>query len=302
MTFYTFGLIGHPIKHSLSPLIHNAALAAHGIAGEYRLFDVPELPNNATRIVALLDSFHAGIINGLNVTIPHKQVILSYLDKLTLTAQNIGAVNTIYQIGSRLVGDNTDAPGFLKPLASYTRGLSDDKTAVIIGAGGAARAVAYALNQQGWKLTIAARRKQQAQQLANNLSKHPLIEKIESSPGVHPDDCHQIRIVAQKHINRIMEWTKVDLVVNTTPIGMTPHEDENPWPDDCDLPSGAIIYDLVYNPAETAFIRAAKAAGLDCIGGLDMLIEQAALAFECWTGLDAPRDVMRVAAFEKLVK
>lgn len=302
MTFYTFGLIGHPVKHSLSPLIHNAALAAYGITGEYRLFDVPELPNNATRMIALLDSFRAGIINGLNVTIPHKQVILSYLDKLTLTAQNIGAVNTIYQIGNKLVGDNTDAPGFLKPLESYAQVLSDDKTAVIIGAGGAARAVAYALNQQGWNLTIAARREQQAQRLADNLRKHHFIEKLETPAGVHPDDCHQIRIVAQKHIMRIMEWTKVDLVVNTTPIGMTPHEDENPWPNDCDLPAGAIIYDLVYNPAETAFIRAAKAAGLDCIGGLDMLIEQAALAFECWTGLDAPRDVMRRAALDQLGK
>lgn len=300
MTYYALGLIGHPVKHSLSPVIHNAALDALAIAGEYRLFDVPEPPNDEPRMTALIDSLRAGIITGLNVTIPHKQVVLSYLDKLTLAAQSIGAVNTIYRIGDRLVGDNTDAPGFLKPLDSYTPHLKDDRTALIIGAGGAARAVAYALNKQGWKLTISARRLQQAQGLTNSLVKLQRDDESNSKSRQDSDDRHTIRIVALENIQRVMEWTKVDLVVNTTPIGMTPHEDANPWPDGCDLPPGAIIYDLVYNPAETALLRAAKAAGMEYINGLDMLIEQAALAFECWTGLDAPRDAMRKAASEQL--
>ena len=300
MTYYALGLIGHPVKHSLSPVIHNAAFTAYGIAGEYRLFDVPEPPNNEPRMTALIDSLRAGIITGLNVTIPHKQVILSYLDKLTTAAQSIGAVNTIYQIGDRLVGDNTDAPGFLKPLESYTHRLNEDKTALIIGAGGAARAVTYALNQQGWKLTIAARRLPQAQELVDSLAKLKLVEVSETDPGQYSDDRHAIRVVALDNIQRVMEWTRVDLLVNTTPIGMTPYEDANPWPDGCNLPHGAIIYDLVYNPSETALLRTAKAAGLECLGGLDMLIEQAALAFECWTGLDAPREAMRRAASEQL--
>jgi len=275
-------------------------LTAYGIAGEYRLFDVPEPPNNEPRMTALIDSLRAGIITGLNVTIPHKQVVLSYLDKLTLAAQSIGAVNTIYQIGDRLVGDNTDAPGFLKPLESYTHRLKDDKAALIIGAGGAARAVTYALNQQGWKLTISARRIQQAQELANNLVDVQQFDKTETDSEQYDNDHHVIRVVALDYIPRIMEWTGVDLVVNTTPIGMSPHVEANPWPDGCPLPPGAIVYDLVYNPPETALLRAAKAAGLECIGGLDMLIEQAALAFESWTGLDAPREAMRKAASEQL--
>jgi len=300
MTYFALGLIGHPVKHSLSPVIHNAALTAYGIAGEYRLFDVPEPPNNEPRMTALIDSLRAGIITGVNVTIPHKQVILSYLDKLTFTAKSIGAVNTIYLIGNRLVGDNTDAPGFLKPLERYTSCLNEDKTALVIGAGGAARAVSYALRQQDWKLTIAARRLQQAQELANSLVELQLVDESELYSGQYSDDRLTIRAVALDNIKRVMDWTKVDLVVNATPIGMTPHEDANPWPDGCDLPPEAIIYDLVYNPPETALLRAAKAASLESINGLDMLIEQAALAFVCWTGLDAPRDAMRRAAVEQL--
>lgn len=300
MAYYALGLIGHPVKHSLSPVIHNAALRAHGIAGEYRLFDVPEPPKSELRLTALMDSLRAGIITGLNVTIPHKQVILSYLDELTPGAQSIGAVNTIYRDGNRLVGDNTDAPGFLKALESNTPSLDKDKTALVLGAGGAARAVLYALNQQGWKLTIAARRLQQAQELADSLVKLQLVNESKSYSRQYSDDRHTIRVVALENIKRVMEWTKVDLMVNATPIGMTPHEDVNPWPNGCDLPPRAIIYDLVYNPPETALLRAAKDAGLECIDGLDMLVEQAALAFESWTGLDAPRDAMRKAMEEQL--
>jgi shikimate dehydrogenase len=300
MAYYALGLIGHPVKHSLSPVILNAALTAHGIAGEYRLFDVPESPNNEPRMTALMDSLRAGIITGLNVTIPHKQVILNYLNELTPAAQSIGAVNTIYRDGNRLVGDNTDAPGFLKPLENYTPSLDEDKTALVLGAGGAARAVTYSLHQLGWKLTIAARRIQQAQKLADGLGKLQTDEMSESYSGLCSDDRCTIRVVALEYIPRVMEWTKVDLVVNTTPIGMTPYEDANPWPDSYEMPPGAIIYDLVYNPPETALLRAAKDASLECIGGLDMLIEQAALAFECWIGLDAPRDAMRKAVEEQL--
>ncbi len=275
------GLIGYPLGHSLSPRIHNAALRALGLEGEYRLY--PIAPAQSPReVAALLDEMRANTLHGLNVTIPHKQAVIPLLDELTPEAEAIGAVNTIFTRDGRLVGDNTDAPGFWADLARFLKdaGREPGGCALILGAGGSARAVAYALLTHGYEVTIAARRIEQAVALCNSLSTvRGHLQALE---------LHQSSISNLK--------SSIHLLVNATPVGMAPHADASPWPAGLPFPSGAAVYDLVYNPPETTFVRQARAAGLPAVTGLGMLAEQAALAFERWTGRAAPRAVMLAAA------
>ena len=263
------GLIGYPLGHSLSPKIHAAALKAIGLQGGYSLF--PIHPDDKQGLKDLLARVRVGEIQGLNVTIPHKQNVIEFMDELTPTANAIGAVNTIYMRGDKLIGDNTDAPGFLSDLKRVigNRELGIGKSAIVLGAGGSARAVVYALANDGWNVTIAARRIEQAQQLADSFSTHhfPLTTFA------------------------LLPLT-FDLIVNTTPLGMTPNTESSPLPENLSLPANAFVYDLVYNPRETKLVRDAKAQGCHASTGLGMLIEQAALAFEKWTGHNPPRDVL----------
>ncbi len=282
---YSLGLIGYPLGHSLSPKLHHAALEAVGLEGEYRLYPIV-LGGEERELRELLGKVRTGEIHGLNVTIPHKQAVIPYLDELTPTAQAIGAVNTIYFREDQLIGDNTDAPGFLADLKQFLDGgpttddrrnlspVSRPRSALVLGAGGSARAVVYALLQDGWRVTLAARRIEQAQTLIEAFPQY-LISNTQ-----YPISNHQLPIT---------------LLVNTTPLGMTPHLDATPWPADLLFPEHAAVYDLVYNPRETTFVRAARAAGLPATTGLGMLIEQAALAFELWTGRPAAREGMRHA-------
>jgi shikimate dehydrogenase len=156
---------------------------------------------------------------------------------------------------------------------------------LVLGAGGSARAVAYALNQRGWQLSVAARRLEQAEYLMKSLadSKTGKGERITA-------EAVQLDRKALSNIKR-----SPDLIVNTTPLGMSPHENANPWPHDLALPSQAAVYDLVYNPVETEFTRAAREAGLRAANGIGMLVEQAALSFEIWTGQPAPRAEMHAS-------
>ena len=259
------GLIGHPLGHSLSPKIHTAALRACGLEGEYSLF--PIAPEDMQGLKDLLTRVRGGEIHGLNVTIPHKQNVISLLDELTPTAQAIGAVNTISMREGKLVGDNTDAPGFLKDLGGLK--TSEVSKVLILGAGGSARAVVYALIHDDWDVTLAARRPEQAQQLAATY--HLPITKLPIPDSQPPT---------------------FDLLVNTTPLGMSPNVDTSPWPEHLAFPKDATVYDLVYNPRETKLVRDARAQGLPARTGLGMLIEQAALAFEIWTGHRPPREVL----------
>ncbi len=259
------GLIGYPLGHSLSPKIHNAALAACGLHGEYSLF--PIAPDDMQGLKDILTRVRNGEIHGLNVTIPHKQNVIPLLDELTPTAQAIGAVNTISMRDGKLVGDNTDAPGFLKDLGGLN--IPQVSKALVLGAGGSARAVVYALIHAGWGMTISARRPEQAQALASNY--HLPICQFPFSDSQSPT---------------------FDLLINTTPIGMVPNVDASPWPEHLAFPKDAAVYDLVYNPRETKLVRDARAAGLPAKTGLGMLIEQAALAFEIWTGNRPPREVL----------
>ncbi|GAP08023.1 shikimate dehydrogenase [Anaerolinea thermolimosa] len=274
-----FALTGWPLGHSLSPVLHQAALAALGLKGEYRLMPVP--PADSTALAALLQQVRNGQLQGLNVTIPHKQAVLPLLDELSPTARAIGAVNTLWMREGRLVGENTDAPGFLADLyARLGDHLADkarERCAWLLGAGGSARAVAFALASEGWRVVIAARRLEQAEALALSLGYWLKAEQfIPLSLAALPEG-------GVPH---------PQLIINATPLGMTPQVETSPWPEGLAFPSGACVYDLVYNPPETRLVREARRAGLEAVTGLGMLVEQAALALEKWTGLPVPREAM----------
>ncbi|HNE04986.1 MAG TPA: shikimate dehydrogenase [Anaerolineales bacterium] len=269
MMNYQLGLIGYPLGHSLSPKIHTAALVACGLQGTYSLF--PIHPDNKQGLHNLLAQVRAGEIRGLNVTIPHKQNVIEFMDELTPTAKAIGAVNTIYMRADKLIGDNTDAPGFLSDLKRVSNSsFSTPLSALVLGAGGSARAVVYALANDGWNVTLAARRVEQAQQLASSI------------------DNYQLSIVNYSNL----QPSTFDLLVNTTPLGMTPNTEASPLPEGTELSKNTFVYDLVYNPRETKLVRDARAQGLNASTGLGMLIEQAALAFEKWTGHNPPREIL----------
>jgi shikimate dehydrogenase len=269
---FHLGLIGYPLGHSLSPRIHAAALKACGLQGSYSPFPIP--PEDKQGLKELLARVRSGEIHGLNVTIPHKQNVIELMDELTPAAQAIGAVNTIYMREDKLIGDNTDAEGFLSDLnrfLSETQSkIVNRKSAIVLGAGGSARAVAYALLNDGWDVTIVSRRIEQAKQLADLFTNYQLQVPDFSSFTLHPSS----------------------LLVNTTPLGMAPNIEQSPLPENLSLPSNAFVYDLVYNPRETKLVRDAKARGCHATTGLGMLIEQAALAFEKWTGHTPPRETL----------
>jgi shikimate dehydrogenase len=268
-TFIQLGLTGYPLGHSLSPKIHSAAMVEFGLQGDYSLF--PVRPDDPQGIKDLLNRVREQAIRGLNVTIPHKEKIIPLLDELTPTAKSIGAVNTIFLHAGKLIGENTDAAGFLTDLKQKT-GLpapGQSPSALILGAGGSARAIVYALNTDGWKVTIAARRIDQAEEVARSYKNVEIVEFNERAlKNIYPQ-----------------------LLVNTTPIGMAPDTDRSPWPD-LPMPQNTIVYDLVYNPRETRLVRDARAQGLSAFTGIGMLIEQAVRAFEIWTGYCPSRSVL----------
>ena len=272
------GLIGYPVIHSLSPKIQNAALKACGSEGDYSLF--PIAPDDMQALKDLLDRVSSGEIMGLNVTIPHKQNVIQFMDELTKTAKAIGAVNIIYSRGGKLIGDNTDAPGFLSDLNRFLVNSRLDaitsKHAIVLGAGGSARSVVYALINDGWNVTIAARRIEQAEELA-----------------LHFDNTSAMGLNFQT-----LDFSNLHLIVNTTPLGMTPNIDQSPLPENLSLPKHVAIYDLVYNPRQTKLVRGARSQGMNATTGLGMLIEQAALGFEIWTGFKPPKDILFASVVE----
>ncbi len=279
-------LLGHPVAHSRSPRMHNAAFRAQGLNYVYVAADVapPELPAAVAGLRAL------GHV-GANVTIPHKQAVRSLLDEVSERAAAIGAVNTIVRIGAagdaergaaRLRGDNTDGLGFLAPLAPHAERLRGAEV-VVFGAGGAARAAAYALlgTCAPARLTLAARRPPQAEALAADLSSHDTRGALTACALAD----------AGPHVRRSA------LVVNATPAGMHPHVEGTPWPEAGDFSARQIVYDLVYTPAETRLLRAAAARGATPLGGLEMLIGQAAESYRQWTGRAMPLDAVRRALY-----
>ncbi|OPY57865.1 MAG: Shikimate dehydrogenase [Pelotomaculum sp. PtaU1.Bin035] len=274
------GVFGCPIEHSFSPAMHNAAFSALDLDFVYVPFPVE--PGNLPAAVEAVKSLG---LAGVNVTVPHKQAVLSLLDEITGEARLIGAVNTIVNNSGRLIGDNTDGRGFLRALKEKAGFTPAAKKILILGAGGAARAVAVQSALAGArKVFLSNRSKNRAEVLADLVTMKSGVE-VEVVPwpgcGEEPDLAEALYCA--------------DLVVQTTPVGMYPNEGST-----IQLPytlfrPGQVACDLVYNPVETLFLKSASQAGATVVDGLGMLLYQGVLAFELWTGASAPVDIMRKA-------
>ncbi|MGB9880024.1 MAG: shikimate dehydrogenase [Anaerolineae bacterium] len=274
------GLIGWPIEHSVSPAMHHAAFQALGLRWRYTL-----LPTPPQQIQATLSRLREAGYRGANVTVPYKQAVIPYLDKVTETAQAIGAVNTIVAQEQLLIGHNTDGDGFLAALQEVGF-VPANRRALVLGAGGAARAVVYVLAQNGCAVTVYNRTVTRAAELARHME----------SIGVRAP----VTWVPMHAALADLDLTRFDLLVNATSVGMWPQVDASPWPKAIPLPSHWIVFDLVYNPPQTALLAHAKAIGAITLNGLGMLVHQGALAFALWTGVFPPIEVMRAAAEEAL--
>ena len=269
-----FGLIGLPVCHSVSPLMHNAAFEATGINAVYLPFEVRDVGGFMRRMVHPRTRELDWNLCGLSVTAPHKSAVMDHLDWIDPAAEGIGAVNTIVVRNDQLQGYNTDARGLIKPLSQKFGDLRAARCA-IVGAGGAARAALWGLQQEGAELTVFARDAGKAEVLAEKFG------------------------AASKTLAEA-SFDGFDVVLNTTPLGTAGSlEDEMPATAR-QLGGARLVYDLVYNPTETLFLREARKAGCETLGGLSMLIAQADEQFRLWTGVDAPEGVMYEAASQLL--
>ncbi len=266
----TCAIIGDPIEHSMSPIIQNAAFRACNLDCVYVAFRVKR-----EDLKEAIKGFRAIGIRGLNVTIPHKVAIMPLLDAVDPVAEAIGSVNTVVNDNGRLTGYNTDAPGFLEPLANREIELKG-KNVTVLGAGGAARAVTFMLANEGANLTLLNRTLARAEELAN---------RIESSLK------KKIAVLELNGKNLESAVAGADIVVNTTSVGMTPGVNETPVPAGL-LRRGMAVYDIIYNPVETRLLREAREKGAVTLNGVEMLAWQGALAFEKWTAYKAPIDIM----------
>ena len=276
------GIIGDPIEHTMSPAMHNAAFQTLGLDYTYVPFRVKSL-----ELKKAIEGIRGLNLRGLNVTIPHKVAVMQFLDRIDPLAEKIGAVNTIVNDDGILSGYNTDATGFLQTL--HDKDVDpEDKKVLLLGAGGAARAIGNVLAGEKARITILNRRQELswAEDLARLLMRHygAKVNAGELTP---------------ENLQRAIEG--VDIVVNSTSLGMSPDDDQTPVPADL-LGASLTVFDVVYNPYETRLLREAKAAGAKTINGLEMLVRQGAIAFEKWTGIKAPVDVMRQSALDLLQK
>jgi len=271
-------LLGYPVEHSISPQMHNAALTEAGLDMVYLAFAV-----TAAGLPAALAGLQALGFRGANVTVPHKEAVIKHLDVIEPAAARIGAVNTIVNDGDRLIGYNTDADGFLRSLREAGFDPAG-KTAAIIGAGGAARAVAFALARAGCAgLVVANRTSARAQELADALGGQYLYV---AACSLEEQDLRP-------------QLLKADLVINTTSVGMWPEVNSVPLPIAW-LQEGQWVYDLVYNPLETRFLSEARNRGCRTVSGLGMLLYQGAAAFTLWTGKTAPVQIMEAVLREAI--
>jgi len=273
------GVFGFPIEHSLSPAMHNAAIAALGLNHLYIPFSVqPDQIGPAIRSLIAL-----GII-GVNLTIPLKELVLPHLDRIAPQALALGAVNTVHNDGGCLVGYNTDEDGFAGPLAA--KGFNPrGKRAVVLGAGGAARAVVFRLLRDGAAVTLLNRTAARAAALADSVRG--------ASGDLSLVDAGDRGATA----NAVAE---AELLVNATPVGMWPHVDDALPVDSSALHPDLLVYDLIYNPLETRLLAAAREAGARTLNGVGMLVHQGAAAFEIWTGSTPPLEVMERAVLGAL--
>ncbi len=259
------GIIGSPVGHSRSPLMHNTALAALGRDAVYLPFEVDEVSEFVRDFARPATRKIDWRLRGLSVTIPHKVAIMPHLDVIDPTARRIGAVNTVVIEGDELRGYNTDVIGAMKPLDELL--VVRDARVAVLGAGGAARAVCYGLSERGAQVTIYARDLTKAQRLADEFkARAARMERFDGG---------------------------AEIVINCTPLGMQGHHVEDSPVKAEQLRGVKLVYDLVYNPIETALLKEARAAGCQTLGGLAMLVAQAAEQFHLWTGEEAPVELMR---------
>jgi shikimate dehydrogenase len=265
-------VIGHPVRHSLSPAIHNAAFRSLDLDWRYVAFDVA--PGQAAAAVAAMRALHLG---GLSVTMPHKADAVQAVDRTTSQAASLRAVNCIAWDKGELVGHNTDGAGFIASVSARTGKSVAGLSCVVVGAGGAARAVVLALAEAGAADVAVVNRTR---------SKAEAAVALAGGAG---------------RVGRVHDVAASDLVVNATPIGMegTRTAGALPLPTEL-LHDGLIVADLVYHPQQTPLLSAAAKIGAVCVGGVGMLVHQAGLAFELWTGAPAPLDVMRHAVSEAI--
>ena len=274
------GLIGDPIGHSVSPVMHNAAFSKLGLDYIYLPFRV-----GVENLARAIDGVKALNIRGLNVTIPHKVAVIPLLDELELLAEKTGAVNTIVNDKGHLKGYNTDAAGFLKSLLE--RGVEPrGKKVVVLGAGGASRAISFTLAEGGAEIVILNRKLEMdwAVELAGSISRF----SIKEAEALELNDD-----------NLSSALKAADILVNATSIGMSPDINRSPVPAG-QLHPGLVVFDVVYNPLKTRLLAEAEAAGAETISGIEMLVWQGALAFELWTGASAPIYIMKAEAIKAL--
>ena len=263
------GLIGHPVEHSFSPLMHNAAFEKLDMDYAYVAFDVNQ--NNLENAIKGAEALN---IKGFNVTIPHKIDVMNYLDEIDEVAQLIGAVNTIDF--KNLKGYNTDGIGAVRAIEEVTN--IKNKNVLIAGAGGASRAISFYIAKYGASnLEILNRNVEKAQKLANDVSNSGLIDNV-----------------GFDSINN-MDLSDVDILINTTPVGMHPNVDDVPIALAGDMHDDLVVFDAVYNPNETGLLKQAIEADAKPVYGIKMLLYQGAESFEIWTGKKAPIDVMQEA-------
>jgi shikimate dehydrogenase len=279
------GLLGYPVEHSLSPAMHNAAFRATGLDWQY--VAMPIAPKDFARQI---DICLSDGLKGWNITVPHKERMVGSLHSKSLEVEATGACNTVLVEDGRLLGFNTDSEGFLAGLRG-AGGIEPGSLAVLLGAGGAARAVAWALARAGHEVLVLSRRAEQSEQLVRTLA---------LTAGVIIRHGCLDSLTLGKALNRCA------LLVNCTPAGMWPNVDTTPLPEGVRLPDDLLVYDLVYRPRPTRLLKEAVDAGCRTVDGLDMLVGQGAAAFELWTGPElaeprtAPRDVMREACLAEL--
>lgn len=272
-------VIGNPIGHSLSPAIHNAAFAALGLDFVYLAFRVEDLAKAIAGMRAL------GNFRGMSVTIPHKILAMDFVDEVAEVDRSIGSINTIINEGGRLIGFGTDGPGALQALNGHGVNL-DGKNILMLGAGGAARAIAFTLatSARTNKVALMDIDERLLQGLACDL-------RSGTAANIESAALSETAIAAQMN--------DADIIINCTPVGMTPHEERTLVPAQL-FRSGQVVFDIIYTPLETKLLSDARKLGLKTISGVEMFINQAVLQFKRFTGQAAPVEIMRRVVMEKL--
>jgi shikimate dehydrogenase len=281
------GLIGYPLKHSISPDFQQAALAYHKLDMRYEAWEV-----RAEDLPATVNKLRQPQNLGANITVPYKEMVIGLIDEVDEFARIIGAVNTVVNRSGRLKGFNTDSSGFLKALREDAGFEPSEKKVLILGAGGAARAIGFSLVQEKvGTLVFTDLYLEKAKNLAGALVKFA----ADSQAKIN------IEAVQSSNANLAKVAVQCQLIVNCTTVGMkySPEESLSPLTSDL-IPRDALVFDLVYNPSQTPLLRMAEAAGARTIGGLPMLVYQGAASFKLWTGRDAPLDIMFIAARKAL--